>query len=88
MKKEIDDILQAQYELLGRIARAYDNLRKSGAANIVVEMVEARLQALETNWAKFEANHSRLMTAYREALGTHDYIQDDFLATVEKSYLD
>jgi len=85
MTKESEGILRAQYELHGRIARAYDNLRKSGVANITVGLVEARLQALESNWSKFKANHSRLMTAYWEVLEKHEYVQDDFLATVEET---
>jgi len=88
MTKESEGILRAQYELHGRIARAYDNLRKSGVANITVGLVEARLQTLESNWSKFEANHSRLMAAYWEVLERHEYVQDDFLAPVEETYLD
>lgn len=86
MTKESESMLRAQFELHGRIA--YDNLRKSGVANITFGLVEARLQALESNWAKFEANHGRLMTAYWEVLEKHDYVQDDFLATIEETYLD
>lgn len=88
MTKESEGILRAQHELHGRLARAYENLRKSGIANITVGLVEARLQALESNWSKFEVNHSRLMSVYWEVLERHEYVQDDFLATAEETYLD
>lgn len=43
MPRESEGILRAQFELHGRIARAFDNLKKSGAAKMTVGLVEARL---------------------------------------------
>lgn len=51
----MEGLIRGQHELYGRITRAFDNLKNTGAANITLGLVEARLQALESNWAKFEA---------------------------------
>ncbi|GAB1860486.1 hypothetical protein CAJAP_01565 [Camponotus japonicus] len=88
MPREGESLLRAQYELLGRIARAYENLRKSGAAHMTIGLVEARLHALDSNWSKFENNHGKLMAGYWEAFEKHEYFREDFLATVEETYLD
>lgn len=50
-------------------------------------LVEARLQALEANWAKFEAQHDRLLTSFWETLASNDYQRKDLPAVVEETYL-
>jgi len=60
MSKDIECIVRTQFELFGRISRANENLKKSGAANITVGLLEARLGSLASNWEKFEANHENL----------------------------
>ncbi|KAL6419839.1 hypothetical protein ACFW04_011153 [Cataglyphis niger] len=72
-------------ELYGRIARVYENLQKSGSANISIGLVEARLQALEANWAKFEFNHDKLGASW-ESLRDTDYVKKDMLALTEEAY--
>ncbi|KAL6418613.1 hypothetical protein ACFW04_011959 [Cataglyphis niger] len=86
MSRETDSTMRTQMELYGRIARAYENLRKSGSANITIGLVEARLQALEANWAKFEFNHDKLGASW-ESLRDTDYVKKDMLALAEEAYL-
>ncbi|KAL6418020.1 hypothetical protein ACFW04_011103 [Cataglyphis niger] len=86
MSRETDSTVRTQMELYGRIARAYENLRKSGSANITIGLVEARLQALEANWAKFEFNHDKLGASW-ESLRDTDYVKKDMLALAEEAYL-
>ncbi|KAL6429476.1 hypothetical protein ACFW04_008260 [Cataglyphis niger] len=86
MSRETDSTVRTQMELYGRIARAYENLRKSGSANITIGLVEARLQALEANWAKFEFHHDKLGASW-ESLRDTDYVKKDMLALAEEAYL-
>ncbi|KAL6419298.1 hypothetical protein ACFW04_013938 [Cataglyphis niger] len=86
MSRETDSTVRTQMELYGRIARAYENLRKSGFANITIGLVEARLQALEANWAKFEFNHDKLSASW-ESLRDTDYVKKDMLALAKEAYL-
>ncbi|XP_050463467.1 uncharacterized protein LOC126857789 [Cataglyphis hispanica] len=86
MSRDMDSTIRTQFELYGRITRSYENLRKSGSANITVGLVEARLQALEANWAKFEHNHDKLTTSW-EALRETDYAKKDMLTLTEEAYL-
>ncbi|KMQ87530.1 hypothetical protein RF55_13162 [Lasius niger] len=65
MSKDMECIVRTQFEFFGRISRSHENLKKSGAANITVGLIEARLGALESNWEKFEANHEDLATGGR-----------------------
>ena len=64
MSMDADALLRSQQELQGRIARTYDNLKKSGASKITAGAVDSRLKALEANWTKFEDNHEALRTMY------------------------
>ncbi|XP_077275741.1 uncharacterized protein LOC143904736 [Temnothorax americanus] len=85
--REMEGIIRSQHDLHGRIARSYDNLKKMGFTNITIGLVEARLQALEANWAKFEAQHDKLYASFWESLTEHDYEKRNVPATVEEAYL-
>lgn len=87
MSKDTEGLARTQLELYGRISRAYENLKKSGAANSTVGLVEARLQALESNWAKFEAQHDKLVSTSWDALAEHDYRKKDVMILAEEVYL-
>lgn len=80
-------MLHSQCELHGRISRAYYNFKKLGSTNMTLGTAHTRLQALETNWAKFEAQHERLNDKYWEKLVTHEYTTKDFADTIEETYL-
>ncbi|KMQ82670.1 hypothetical protein RF55_22190 [Lasius niger] len=87
MSMDADALLRSQQDLQGRIARVYENLKKSGAAKITAGAVESRLKALEANWSKFETNHEALRTMYWKAVADHEYIKKDFFGLVEESFL-
>lgn len=67
----MEGLIRGQHELFGRIARVFDNLKKAGTANITLGLVESRLQSLEANWSKFEAQHERLLVSYWDELLDH-----------------
>ncbi|XP_024886642.1 uncharacterized protein LOC112464084 [Temnothorax curvispinosus] len=85
--REMEGLIRSQHELYGRIARSYENLRKVGTPNITIGLVEARLQALESNWAKFEAQHEKIYAGYWEILADHDYEKKDVPSTAEEAYI-
>ncbi|KAM0727865.1 hypothetical protein ACS0PU_005334 [Formica fusca] len=86
MNKDKEPTVRSQSDLYGRISRAYENLRKSGTANITIGLAEARLQALEANWAKFEFQHDKLLEHW-EALSESTYVKTDMPTLAEEAYL-
>ncbi|XP_071575454.1 uncharacterized protein [Temnothorax nylanderi] len=86
-KAETEGLLRAQSELYGRISRAYENLKNAGLAKITMGMVEARLQALEANWAKFAEHHERLLTMSPEVLTELEYKKQDVPMLAEEAIL-
>lgn len=61
MDKALEKLLDAQFELHGKIVRTAENLQKTAATRITLGMAEARLQALENNWRKYEDNHELML---------------------------
>ncbi|XP_029674525.1 uncharacterized protein LOC115242402 [Formica exsecta] len=86
MNKDKEPTVRSQSDLYGRISRAYENLRKSGTANIKIGLTEARLQALEANWAKYEFQHDKLLEHW-EALSESTYVKTDMPTLAEEAYL-
>ncbi|KMQ81507.1 hypothetical protein RF55_26126, partial [Lasius niger] len=87
MSKDMECIVRTQFELFGRISRANENLKKSGAANITVGLLEARLGSLASNWEKFEANHENLSENHWNRLAGTDYLKKDLMTLTEEAYL-
>jgi len=83
---EAEDIIQSQRELHGRIARAVENLKKLGQANITAGAVQTRLAGLEKCWATFEAQHALLRAQHREEIYKHEYMKKDYASIVEEAY--
>lgn len=86
MSREFDGFVRSQAELFGRISRAYENLKKTSSTKLTLGVVEARLQNLEANWAKFEAQHDKLL-ASPEARAEIDYFKQDIPALAEEAFL-
>ncbi|XP_029672105.1 uncharacterized protein LOC115240853 [Formica exsecta] len=86
MNKDKDPTVLLQSDLYRRIARAYENLRKSGTANIWIGLAEARLQALKANWAKFQFQHDKLLELW-EALSERAYVNTDMPTLAEEAYV-
>ncbi|XP_029158967.1 uncharacterized protein LOC114931164 [Nylanderia fulva] len=80
-------LLRMQNDLYGRIARAYENLRKLGTANITVDSVETRIGTIDSNWQKLKKQHDTLMLSHLETLKTHEYLKKDFIAVMEEAYV-
>lgn len=53
-QQDLEQAIQGQRDLHESISRAFDNLKKLGAANITPGAFEARLHALEAKWVRFE----------------------------------
>ncbi|XP_071651732.1 uncharacterized protein [Temnothorax longispinosus] len=87
MALEVDGAVRRQHEVYTRLARAYENLKKSGAAKITEGSVTARMASLDQNWDMFKENHEDMMTAHWKALNEHEYVKDDFYAVAEEVYL-
>lgn len=87
MEKTVEDLIQNQIELHGRISRIVENLRKLGQANITAGAVQSRLTCLDGYWHKFEAQHETLTTTHRDEIKNLEYKKKDYVATVEEAYL-
>lgn len=87
MDRALEKVLEAQFELHGKIARTAENLQKTSASRMTLGMAEARLQALENNWRKFEDNHELLRDAPKEVLKGHTYLNEKLCDRVEEAYL-
>ncbi|XP_071581100.1 uncharacterized protein [Temnothorax nylanderi] len=86
-KKQMEDLIQGQRELHGRISRVVENLRKLGQANITAGAVQSRLAGLESYWNKFEEQDKALRTVHRESVSGTSYLTEDFFGLVEETYL-
>ncbi|XP_046435238.1 uncharacterized protein LOC124187037 [Neodiprion fabricii] len=53
----IDKYIERQTDLFRRICRTLENLRKLGEAKITLGQVQSRLDALNSNWLKFQGMH-------------------------------
>ncbi|CAL1671688.1 unnamed protein product [Lasius platythorax] len=83
----MEQLVAAQRELHGRIARTLENLRKAGSAKLSVALVQSALANLEGKWTKFEDQHDRLLLEFGDKLKGHDYVSSDLVSTVEMVYL-
>jgi len=83
----MEQLVNAQRELYGRITRTGDNLRKAGAAKISAGLIRSSLSILEAKWNKFEAQHGRLRDEHAAELAKHEYLTGDFISVAETAYL-
>lgn len=87
MSQDLENAIDVQRELHGRIARAYGYLKKLGADNLTKEAAKTSLQSLESNWKKFEKQHVLLCSKYGALLAKHDYITSNLSGLVKEDYL-
>ncbi|XP_036142104.1 uncharacterized protein LOC118645339 [Monomorium pharaonis] len=80
---EAELMLETQTELLGRIARTEENLKRLGTSRLTKGTVESRLQTLESNWSKFQKNHDIIRAKFRQTLAEHEYFRSNRLAAAE-----
>lgn len=67
MCADLNNLLQAQRDIHGRMSRSVENLRKLGAAGINLGSIEARIKILDQLWAKFETQHELIRTRFNNA---------------------
>ncbi|XP_011687439.1 PREDICTED: uncharacterized protein LOC105449754 [Wasmannia auropunctata] len=84
----MERLIGLQHELYGRIARTYENLKKSGASKISSALVRSSLAVLESKWAKVEAQHETLQSEHWDELQKHDYIKEDLISDIEAMYIE
>ncbi|TGZ54740.1 Uncharacterized protein DBV15_12186, partial [Temnothorax longispinosus] len=83
----MERLINSQRDIYGRIARTVENLRKAGAAKILLPLIHSTLSVLEGKWVKFQAQHDRLQAEFGEEFDRSTYNTDDFLSTVETAYI-
>jgi len=83
----MESLLTAQQEILGRIARTMENLKKSGSAKITSSLIASTLRAIDSKWEKFEKQHEQLRSLYWEEIKKHDYYINDFWGKTEEMYV-
>ncbi|XP_011156994.1 uncharacterized protein LOC105194001 [Solenopsis invicta] len=81
-----EDLVQAQHDLFGLLSRSYENMRKSGEANITLGLLEAHLQTLESYWGKFVTRHEQLLIEYGDDLEDHEYLTGDLMLKADISF--
>lgn len=76
-------LISSQRDLNGRIARAFENLKKLGANNLTKGNVTSRLETLRKNWSKFEAQQDQLraLAVSDAVLASSDYFKDKDLTS-------
>ena len=87
MTTKNDDILRAQTERYHRLSRAYENFKKVCTTKLTRGLTEARLNALEQNWHKFDA-HLEEALALRDTHSSNEFFKLDVPTLAEESYLE
>ncbi|XP_036147267.1 uncharacterized protein LOC105840896 [Monomorium pharaonis] len=87
MSLEAENLIEAQSELLCRMSRTVENLKKTGAARTTQGAVES-LQALDANWERFQKNHEALRTGFKKALAEHEYFKMNLLSVAEDTVIE
>ena len=85
MATKLEDLIAEQAETAGRIERFLINLRKLGANNITLSVLETRQELLQAYWKSFSEGH-RLVIREPDAKDT-DYVVHDRYADIEEIYL-
>lgn len=87
MSLDVESLLRSQHEMHGRIARAVDNLKKSGLSKVTSGAVESRLRLLDSCWARFDGTHESLRSNHWKVIVDHEYTQGDLYGAVEEVYV-
>ena len=80
-------LLAGQHEILGRISRQVDNLKKLGSDNITLSAVETRTRIIDQLWNKLEAQHELIRASYKEKYNESEYATSDFFDNAENTYV-
>ncbi|XP_046478601.1 uncharacterized protein [Neodiprion pinetum] len=90
----IDEYIERQTDLFRRICRTLENLRKLGEAKTTLGQVQSRLDALNSNWLKFQDMHETVDQIRIAAKGDQldaikrlSYFAKDYYGQCEEQYL-
>lgn len=85
----MENIINFQESLYGRMTKAKINFKKSPKERITKEYVNARLEVLEQLWFEFLSGHKDLMRNYAPAdINASTYITNDMYDKAEEFYLE
>lgn len=84
----VDVTIERQQQLFGVISRAMDNLKKLGSAKINRGSVQSRIEALKSNWDKFQDNHESLFQSITSEHRKLSYFKDELYAKCEEAFLE
>ncbi|KMQ83791.1 hypothetical protein RF55_19087, partial [Lasius niger] len=87
MSMDRSTLLAGQHEILGRISRQVDNLKKLGSDNITLSAVETRTRIIDQLWNKLEAQHELIRASYKEKYNESEYATSDFFDNAENTYV-
>lgn len=87
MSADIKALLEAQYDIHGRMSRFMDNLRKMGVSNITRDVIQARIGILDNLWNKVEAQHELIRTTLKKKYQKCEYAKLDFIDVAENTYI-
>lgn len=82
-----DSVIEHQQQLFGVISRAIENLKKLGAPNINRGNLRSRMEALKSNWDKFQTNHELLLRFCNAEQRNVPYFQEDIYLTCEEEFI-
>ncbi|KMQ90572.1 bel12-ag transposon polyprotein [Lasius niger] len=84
---EMEQLIDAQHEVHGRISRCVENLKKIKSAKVSMDTINAATRLLDNKWNKFEEQHEQLQAEFWREIKEHDYTKEDFPSEVEQTYL-
>lgn len=88
MSEKLETVLSRQSDLFGFISRALTNLEKLEIRKRTPAHGNMRVEALDSNWKKFQANHDLLITLKNEERATLPYFTDDLYSECQEAYFD
>lgn len=84
----IDNVISRQNDLFGVISRAVENLNKLGSSRMTRGNVKSRLEALKSNWEKFQNYHESLYKARSAETCKLSYFADNLYSLCEEKFLE
>jgi len=87
MSADIKVLLEAQYDIHGRMSRSVDNLRKMGVSNITRDAIQARITILDNLWSKLEAQHELVRSTLKDKYHESEYAKSEFIDVAENTYV-
>lgn len=84
--KKMEQLIDAQHEVYGRISRCVENLKKIKSAKVSIDTINAT-PLLDNKWTKFEEQHEQIQAEFWKEVKEHDCTKKDFPSEVEHTYL-